>query len=309
MTAELVRFLESIRDAAKLSPAEESNILGELKTHIEDEVQELMEAGLTEEEAVKKCLGRMGNAKLIARQVYETYSQGSWKQVLLASMPHLLFGLLFVLNWWHYLGWLSLALVLILAIAVYGWVRGKPTWLFPWLGYCLIPVLAVGITLLYIPRGWSFLVLLVYFPLALWWVLKIIVQATRRDWLLTTLMLMPLPVVAGWFLVISPSARISEHIFARLYLFAPWIGLSFFMMAATIAVFIRLRQRWLRIGLLAISGIFTLGLVVYYGLGRLDMTVFFGLTLVMWGVFVAPLLLERYLKHHRPVATGEESLF
>ena len=276
--------------------------MSELRAHIEDRVEELTETGLTEEEALETCLGQMGNTKLIARQIYEAYSQGSWKQVLLASMPHLLFGLLFVLNWWHYPGWLSIVLAFILVTTVYGWGRGKPTWLFPWLGYTLLPVLAAGILLLYIPTGWSWLALAVYFPLALWWLFHIIVQTTRRDWLLATLMLLPLPIITGWFLAISPSGKISEYSLQRLYLFAPWIGLSFLILAVTIAAFIRLRQRWLRVGLLATSGLLTLTLVVYYSFGRLNTPTFLGLMLVMWGVLLAPPLLERYLGRNRRAA-------
>jgi len=299
---ELTQYLEKIRGRAKLGPSDENGVMSELRAHIEDRVEELTETGLTEEEALETCLGQMGNTKLIARQIYEAYSQGSWKQVLLASMPHLLFGLLFVLNWWHYPGWLSIVLAFILVTTVYGWGRGKPTWLFPWLGYTLLPVLAAGILLLYIPTGWSWLALAVYFPLALWWLFHIIVQTTRRDWLLATLMLLPLPIITGWFLAISPSGKISEYSLQRLYLFAPWIGLSFLILAVTIAAFIRLRQRWLRVGLLATSGLLTLTLVVYYSFGRLNTPTFLGLMLVMWGVLLAPPLLERYLGRNRRAA-------
>jgi len=303
MALELTQYLESIRGSAKLGPSDENGVMSELKAHIEDRIQELTEAGLTEEDALKTCLGQMGNTKLIARQIYEAYSQGNWKQVLLASMPHILFGLLFVLNWWHYPGWLSIVLVVILATTIYGWGRGKPTWIFSWLGYSLLPVLMVGILLLYLPRGWSLLVLPVYFPLALWWLFHIIVQTTQRDWLLSTLMLLPLPIITGWFLAVSPSGKLTEYSLQRVYYFAPWIGLSFIILAATIAAFIRLRQRWLRVGLLAASGVLTLSLVVYYSTGRLNTPTFFGLMLVMWGVFLAPPLLERYLVRNRQSIT------
>lgn len=299
MTPELTQYLESIRGKAKLGPVDENGVMSELKAHIEDRIEELTETGMNEEEALKTCLGQMGSSKLIARRIYEAYSQGSWKQVWLAAMPHLLFGLLFVLNWWHYPGWLSIVLVLTLATTVYGWGRGKPTWLFPWLGYTLVPVLAAGIFLLYLPSGWSWLALAFYFPLALWWLLHVIVQTTRRDWLLSTLMLLPLPIITGWFLAVSPSGKINEYSLQRLEHFAPWIGLSFLILAATIATFIRLRQRALRVVLLAISGLLTLSVVVYYSTGRLATPTFFGLILVMWGVLLAPPLLERYLLRNR----------
>jgi hypothetical protein len=158
-----------------------------------------------------------------------------------------------------------------------------------------VPVLAVGLLLLYIPRGWSLLALIIYFPLAAWWLFRIIVKTTRRDWLLSTMMLLPLPIITGWFLAISSSGKITGDSLERVYYFAPWIGLSFLALAATIAAFIRLRQRWLRVGLLAISGLLTLTLVVYYSTGQLNTPTFLGLALVMWGVFLAPPLLERYL--------------
>jgi hypothetical protein len=300
---ELTQYLESIKGDAKLGPADESGVMNELKSHIEDRVEELTETGLTEEEALKTCLGQMGSTKMIARRIYEAYSQASWKQVLLAAMPHLLFGALFVLDWWQYPGWLSIVLVAIMATTIYGWGRGKPTWLFTWLGYALLPVLLAGILLLYVPSRWSWLAIPIYFPLALWWLFRIIVQTTRRDWLLSTLMLLPLPIIAGWFLAILSSGRINEESLRRVYYLAPWIGLSFLILAATIVAFLRLRQRALRVGLLAASGMLTLALVVYYSTGRLDMPTFFGLMLVMWGVFLAPPILERYLVRNRRVMT------
>jgi hypothetical protein len=301
MTPELIQFLERIKYSARLEHSAETGVISELETHIEDRLLELTESGLSEEEAIKACLGQMGSSKLVARQIYETYSQGSWKQVLLASMPHLLFGLLFVLNWWQCAGWLSIVLVLILVTTIYGWWHGKPTWLFSWLGYTMLPVLAVGILLLYLPKGWSLLTLPIYFPLALWWLFHIIIKITRKDWIFSSLMLLPLPIIIGWFLAISPSGKFTENSLQTVDYFAPWIGLSFIALALTIAAFIRLRQRWLRIGLLATSGLMTLTLVVYYTTGRLNTFTFLGLMLVMWGVFLMPPLLERYLRSGRKI--------
>jgi hypothetical protein len=299
MTQELSHYLENIRYNSKLGHSEAGEVISELEAHIEDKLRELMESGLSEEDAIKTCLGQMGSAKLVAQQIYEAYSQGSWKQVLLASMPHLLFGLLFVLNWWQYLGWLSVVLLLILGTTIYGWWHGKPTWVFSWLGYSLVPVLAVGLLLIYLPKGWSLLAIPIYFPLALWWLFHIIIQSARRDWLFSSLMLLPMPIIIGWFLAVSPGARFTEYSLQRVYLFAPWIGLSFLALGLTIAAFIRLRQRWLRVGLLAISGSLTLTLVVYYTNGRLNTLTFVGLMLVMWGVFLIPPLLERWFRKGR----------
>ncbi len=298
MIPELSQYLEKIRHKAKLEDDDGSAIISELEAHIEDKLQELTEAGLSKEEAMHTCLGEMGSTRLVARHIYEAYSQGTWKQVLLAAMPHILFGLLFVLNWWHYPGWLFIVLMAIFATAIYGWWRGKPTWAFSWLGYSLVPVLCVGGLLLYLPRGWSLLALPVYFPLALWWLYRIIAHTSRRDWIFSSLMLLPLPIMLGWFLAISPNGKLTEYSLQRVDYFAPWIGMSFMAMALTIAAFIRLRQRRLRIGLLAVSGCLTLTLVVYYGTGRLNTLTFLGLLIVMWGVLLVPLL-ERRLRSGR----------
>ncbi len=296
MTTELSQYLDNIRYNLKLDRSEEREVISEIETHIQDRVWELTEAGLSEEEAIETCLGQMGSTKLIARQIYETYSQGSWKQVLLASMPHLLFGALFVLNWWQHIGWLAVVLSLILGTTIYGWWHGQPSWVFSWLGYSLLPVLTVGLLLLYLPRGWSLLAIPVYIPLALWWLFHIIIQTTKKDWLFSSLMLLPIPIIIGWFLAVSPGARFTEYSLQRVYYLAPWIGLSFLALALTIAAFVRVRQRGLRIGLLIISGLLTLTLVVYYTSGRLNTLTFVGLILVMWGIFLVPPLLERWLR-------------
>jgi hypothetical protein len=308
MTPELIQYLENIKYRSRLSPPDETGVMSELEAHIEDKLQELKKSGLTEAEAMQACLGQMGGSELIARRIYEAYSQGSWKQVLLASMPHLLFGLLFVLNCWHYVGWLTLGLLLTLATTVYGWWHGKPAWVFSWLGYTLLPVLTVGLLLLYLPGLWSLLTLLIYFPLALWWLFRLIIHTTKKDWLFSSIMLMPLPIVIGWFLAVSPAGKFNETSLQRLNNFAPWIGLSFIALALTIAVFIRLRQRALRVSLLAASGLLTLTLVVYDSTGRLNTLSFLGLVLVMWGVLLVPPVLERYLRDngHLNNNAGEE---
>jgi hypothetical protein len=246
----------------------------------------------------------LGSAKLVARQIYEAHSQGSWRQALLASAPHLLFGVLFALNWWQGFSWLLITLALVLAAAIYGWWHGKPTWLFPWLGYSLLPVVGAGLLLLYLPKVWSWLAILVYIPLALWFIFSIIVQTIKRDWLHSSLMLFPVPIIIGWFLAVGLEGKFPEFSAQRLQDFAPWIGLSFLALAASVAVFIRLRQRWAKVAILVVSGLLTLAMVAYYAGGRLDWPVFLVLILVMFGLFLTPALVERKVRHRwqRPLA-------
>ncbi len=301
MTTALNHYLEIIRNNLRIDLAEEKEVISELETHIEDKLQELKECGLSEEEAESTCLGLLGSARVIARQIYEAHSQGSWGQAFLAAMPHLLFAALFALNWWHHIGWLSIILVMVIGTSIYGWWHGKPAWVFPWLGFSLIPVAVFGLILLYLPKEWSLLTIPFYFLFALWWLFCIVVQTTKRDWLLSSLMLLPVPIIIGWFLTLVPDAKITAQTMERVNYFAPWIAVSFLILALTIAAFIRLRQRWLRIALLIISGLLTLTIVVYYVGGKLDAQTFAGLILVMWGLFLVPPLLERWLRKSRRI--------
>ena len=297
MLTVLSNYLESIRDNLRLDRSSEKEVIQELETHIEDEVQELRESGLSEEEAADTCLTFLGSAKMVARQIYEAHSQGSWTQALLAATPHILFGLLFALNWWQGVGWLLGMLVLILIMAVYGWWRGKPAWLFPWLGYSLLPVVAAALLLLYLPEGWSWVAILFYLPLALWLLYSITVRTIKRDWLYTSLMLLPLPTIVGWFVAIEPVNQLSGHWLQRMQDFAPWIGLTFLALGVTVATFIRVRKRWLRVSVLVVSGMITLTMVAYYAEGRLSIPAFMILMVVMLLVLLSPALVERTLRH------------
>ncbi len=304
MTTTLSHYLNDVRDNLRLDLSTEREVINELETHIEDRLQEIRQTGLSEEEAANNCVKLLGSAKLVARQIYEAHSQGSWRQALLASMPHLLFALLFALNWWQGIGWLSITLVLVLSIAIYGWWHGKPTWLFPWLGYSLLPVVVAGLPLLYLPKGWSWLAIVLYIPLALWLVYSIIVQTIKRDWLYSSLMLFPIPIIIGWFLAVELEGKFPEFSMQHLHDFAPWIGLSFLALAAAVATFIRLRQRWLKIAILVVSGLLTLTMVAYYADGRLSPTAFLVLMLVMLGLFLSPALIERKIRKREAITRG-----
>ena len=71
MTTALSHYLNSIRHNLRLDPLSEREVINELETHIEDELQELKEAGLSEEEAANTCVRLLGSAKLVAHQIYK----------------------------------------------------------------------------------------------------------------------------------------------------------------------------------------------------------------------------------------------
>jgi len=293
----LGHYLDTVKDNLKLAPEEKQEVLKELESHIEDRFQEFRETGLSEEEAASKCLGLVGSSKLVARNLYEAHSQGSWKQTVLASMPHLLFGLLFALNWWRGVGWFSGALVLIVSAVLYFRWRTHPAWLFPWLGYSLVPLLAAGLLLAYLPRVWSWLAIVLYIPLVLWLVGSIVIQTVKRDWLYSTLMLLPLPVILSWILAAGSGEDFPESALERLSYFAPWIAVSFLLLGATTAAFIRIRQRLLKIATLLVLGLLTLVMVAYYIRGVLYLPSFLLLVMLMLSLFLVPYWVERKMKY------------
>ncbi len=297
MTTVLSHYLDSVREQLRLDFPSEREVIHELQTHIEDELQELREAGLSEEEAANTCVNLLGSAKLVARQIYEAHSQGTWRQALLASMPHLLFALLFALNWWQGIGWLLVVLGLVLGMTVYGWWHGRPARLFPWLGYSLVPVATAGLLLLYLPKGWSWLAIVLYIPLALWLLYSITIRTIKRDWLYSTLMLLPVPIIVGWFLAAAQEGGFPGLNLERIRNFAPWIGLSFLALGITAATFVRLRQRWLKVAVLLISGLLILIMTACYAEGRLSLPALSVLILLMLGLFLTPALLERRIRH------------
>ncbi len=303
MTTALSQYLDSVRDNLRLDLVSEKEVISELQTHIEDRLEEMRGAGLSEEEAANTCVELLGSAKLVARQIYEAHSQGTWQQALLASTPHLLFALLFALNWWQGIGWLTITLGLVLSMAVYGWLHGRPVWLFPWRGYYLLPVLVAGLLLLYLPEGWSWVAILLYVPLTLWLVWSVTVQTVKRDWLYSALMMLPVPIIIGWFLAVGNEGKFLELSFERIHHFAPWIGLSFLALAITAAIFIRLRQRWLRVALLLISGLLALIMVACYAEGRLSLPAFSVLILIMLGLLLSPALVERRIRRGKQQPT------
>ncbi|MEW6034314.1 MAG: permease prefix domain 1-containing protein, partial [Chloroflexota bacterium] len=256
-------YLGSLRYSLRLEQKVEAEVVQELSDHLQDRAEEMEAAGLSPEEAGLEAVLCLGSPQLIARQVYEAHSQGSWWQTVLAASPHVLFALLFALNWWHDILWVLVLLGAVVSFSIYGWWRGKPGWLFPWLGYLLVPVIVAGALLLYLPRAWSWVAILCYLPLALWLLLCIGRQSLKTDWLYCSLMMLPVPVLASWVLALRWRELLLYHNGSPVYGFAPWIAVSFVALGVAAAAFVRLRQRRLKAGALLASG---LSVVVLVGL-------------------------------------------
>jgi hypothetical protein len=256
-------YLNRFKASLQIDQTIRDGVAQELCTHLQDKTQELEEKGLSREEASRIAVQSLGSPELIAEQMYETHAQGSWKEALFSALPHLLVALLFTSYYWQNIVYVSAILALTVGIAIYGWRRGKPIWLFPWLGYYLLPVVVSGILLLSLPEGWSWIAALIYIPLVLFVFIHIVRQTARRDWLYASLMIAPMLVTFAWFSSLGRGNELLASDWAvRLQANALWIVVSFVALAAATVAFIRLRPRRYKIISLLIPPLVVLFAVV-----------------------------------------------
>jgi len=272
MLNSISHYLNRFKACLKIDQAIRDEVAEELYTHLEDKSQELEQSGLSREEANKIAVQSLGSPEIIAQQIYDTHAQGSWKEAFFSALPHFLVALLFGLYYWQNVVCLSIILALTVSIAIYGWHRGKPIWLFPWLGYYLMPVVVTGIVLLYLPQGWGWIAALIYIPLAFFAFIYIVRQTARRDWLYASLMLAPMPVIFSWFLSLCPGNEFltNDIWMARLQTKIPWIVISFIALAIATISFIRLKPRRYKIISLLIPPVAVLFSVTLTSWGNID---------------------------------------
>lgn len=294
----LAHYLDNLRTCLKLDSALKNDMLREVYTHLEDKSQELKESGLPEEEAAEVAIRHFGSAKSIGLQIYEVYSQGSWRQAFFAALPHFIIALLFALRAWQSIIWLTIALLTVIGVVIYGWWHGKPAWLFPWLGYYLIPVIVTGVLLVYLPGGWFWAAAFVYLPLALFVLVSVTKQTIDQDWLYASVMLLPIPVVLAWGLALGLSSDF-PGIKRQLQDMESWVALSFLTLAVAVATFIRVKQRWLKAGTLLTPGLLGLVIVALASHGAISPWLWLGLVLVFMFLLFSPAWLEHKITQNK----------
>jgi hypothetical protein len=256
-----LNYLTYLKNNLRLDPITKGEFILELRSHIDDRKKDLIESGYSDDEADRIAWQLLGSPKIIAKQIYEVYSQGTWRQALCAALPHFIVAALFALHLLPNVFSIICLSILTIVTAVVGWFHGKPTWLFPWLGYLFIPAIIIGILLINLTNEWTWIAALVYIPLAAIILILIYRQTIKRDWLFISLMLFPIPVVLGWVTVFSiggNSTLIDEW---HIYQTASWVALSFVILALTVVIFIRVRQRWAKAGILIIPEVVILAAV------------------------------------------------
>ena len=295
----MLNYLTSIRNYLKLDPVTEDDFMREIRGHLEDRIREFKEAGFSEEESKKNAARLLGSSKVLARQIYEVYSQGSWKQALFAALPHFLIAALFAMELWYDNLWLIGLIVAAIGAVIYGWVRSKPVWLFPWLGYLLIPVVVAGIFIISLPIDKIWFVAIAYVPVLAFIVIALAAQVIRRDWLFVSLMLLPVPIVLGWLIALTAGGSLSSQ--TQIIEAAPWIALSFAVLALSVAVFIRVRQRWAKVLALLGPELLIITLVALDSRNALGFIGWLVLTLLALLSMLVPALLEPKVRKKMPV--------
>jgi hypothetical protein len=252
MVSKSADYLKSFEKSLKIDSAIKKETTREISTHLEDACQELKESGVNEEEALKTAIDDFGSPQVVAQQICEVHSQGSWQEAFFTAMPHLLIAALFASYYWQNIICLSLVLAATICMVIHGWRHSQPIWLFPWLGYYLLPVIVTGILLIYLPQGWTWLAAFIYIPLALFILIYIMKQTANRDWLYILLMLAPIPVVLSWLAPLGAGGQLSA-VGMQFQANTLWLAISFLTLAMATVAFIRIKQRWYKAATLLIS--------------------------------------------------------
>jgi hypothetical protein len=274
MRSEVAAYLDEVKTHLHLDPRTERRVISELYTHFQEKVGDLEMQGMTEPEATKDALSSFGDARWIARLMYEAHSRGSWTEALIGCQPHLIIAVLFATHIWRFPVLLGAAFAAIMTISLLGWRRGAPNWLYSWMGYAALPLLLLAYfssdplarTVSFLLNGhgvpasiWHVAALVSLYAFTVWLVASTAVRAARRDWILLTLALLPFPVIGFW--VFSSGQSVGLLLDALRGLESPFsrwdsaMADFFFVLGISTALFIRLRSRALKVGAVIVAGI------------------------------------------------------
>jgi len=302
MLPQLRQYLAKVASYSKLDPEAEDDVCRELQTHFQDEIEELRKDGYSASEAAKVVTERFGAAESVGRQMYEVYSKGSRGQALLAAVPHLLLAITFFFHLWQNVLWLVAIALAIVAVAMYAWRHGKPSWSYSWMGYSLVPLLVISFLFLfatgqilsiYVFKGsLLWLVILVYIPVAFWITGAAVISAIRRDWLFASFMLLPFPIIVVWLFALEQDVGLMEYSNGSFQAIDRGIAITFLALGASAGAFVRLRQRLLKIGVLTIATLLILGMVWRFTESGLNPVISFFVSFCLVCFLLSPVLLQ-----------------
>lgn len=268
MASEMYGYLELVDRGLHLEPGKRDDILNELKTHIEDRAQQLVQEGKSSEDALRDAVDGLGPSQALAEGFYSVHSRGPWHHTALAVLPHVLLALTYAYHLWTNPVWVGAMLVVALATSVVGWRKGRPGWAYPWLGYSLAaPIVSWGLAMSavgygawgvltrgYLPLGVPiYVACFVYIAFSLWVVIRFVSRVVRPDWVMASLAILPIPFLAYWFFFFYNWGFQDQTNFQQLKEVDSSATIVFLIIAAATAIFYRIGRRLVRVALLLIT--------------------------------------------------------
>ena len=325
MNAELQSYLHTLTRKLRLDPRTNRDIVMELQGHLEEKVRELEEEGLAYEEALSRAVRDLGRPDLIASGMYEVHSRGSWRDILLATLPHLILASLFALHLWTRYILIAVLLGGVTFVTLKGWKAGRPKWTYTWLGYSMAaPALSWVMALIALGYGaWKYvttgalpfsvpmlMLIIAYIPFSLWIMASVTMRIVRQDWLLASLTALPFPFLTSWILFLNWQGGLWAGNTPEVRETDADRALVFLALAVTTGVFLKVGHRLMQIGLLSVSAIvlvvFTI-VAIPLGFGLLSIIL---IALATVAFLLSPAILQSRLargqRSYPPVEGGEE---
>ena len=321
-------YLDDVKSHLHLPPETEHKVISELNSYFQDKVTELERGGVPSEQARTEAIASFGDARDIARLMYEANSRGSWVDALLACQPHLMAAALFATHLWHNPFLLTAALGSITLITILSWRGGSPIWMYSWAGYAFFPLLIFVFlcrhpfvaTASYLFGGsgvaapaWELAALGILCAVTVWAVIAAAAHVAAQDWLFASLMLLPLPVLGLWTLSVEHAGDSLFRLFAGATdLVARWdtvMAVFCLSIGITSALFVRLRQRALKAMAIILIGMIGGALVVRNLWADPGLTRLIAVSAGLFLVLTSPLLLQAFSgrgaepKGHKPLTT------
>jgi hypothetical protein len=316
MQREVSIYLDEVRAHLHLDPRTSQRVISELYSHLEEKVSDLAEQGVPEPDAARIALTSFGEARSIARLLDEAHGSGSWTEALIGCQPHLIVAALFATHVWRHPLLLATSFAAIAVIAFLGWRSGGASWMYSWIGYAVLPLLVlsylsmdpVARTLSFVLTGhgapaplWHLGLLAALYAFTLWLLVSTATAVARRDWILLSLMLLPLPVMGLWIITVTQSAGVLVNALRSLEArFSRWdeaMGYFFAVLGVTTALFVRVRQRALKVGAVIAVGIVGSAIAVHSLWGDVGLLPLLAICFCLLLFLTVPLFLQAMLRH------------
>ena len=298
-------FLEDVSRHLHLDSSTGEKVVNELYSHYQEKVSDLASQGYGKSQASGEAIRSFGRARVVARLMYEAHSRGSWTDAMVSCLPHLAAAVLFASHLWHHVVLAPLVLAVIIGATLLGWWRGKPNWLYSWIGYSLLPLLFAGyagrhiliravVSLVTGTGGlalwWPLLLLTPFILLALWIILSTAARVVRRDWILASLVIVPLPIMGIWLSHVDQVGDLFRNPGWAMHRWDAIMAAVFFVLGGSFSVSIRLRQRHLKIGVLLIAALATTAVLIHNIWSELGLGVILVISVLLLAFYLSPAL-------------------